>query len=113
MSYKRLQIKSFEKRISEPRTFIQVVMGPRQVGKTTLVTQLLKKIRIPNLFISADAVPNSDTEWLKQQWETARLKWKQSGTKEFLFIIDEIQKINNWSETVKLLWDLDSREKRP
>lgn len=32
---------------------------------------------------------------------------------DFLLIIDEIQKIDNWSETVKLLWDTDTREKRP
>lgn len=50
--YKRAQIQLLEKRIHEPRRFIQVVMGPRQVGKTTLVTQLLKKVKIPHLFIA-------------------------------------------------------------
>jgi len=113
MSYQRQKIQSLEKRINERRKFIQVVMGPRQVGKTTLVTQLLKKIRIPHFFISADAVANSDTVWIEEQWQTARLKWKQSGAKDFLFVIDEIQKINNWSETIKLLWDADTREKCP
>ncbi|MBL7891468.1 MAG: ATP-binding protein [Bacteroidia bacterium] len=113
MAYQRRQIKLLEQRVSEPRKFIQVVMGPRQVGKTTLVTQLLKKNRIPHFFISADTVPNSDIVWLEQQWEVARIKCKQSGAKEFLFVIDEIQKINNWSETIKRIWDMDSRERNP
>lgn len=111
--YQRPKIQLLEERISEPRKFIQVVMGPRQVGKTTLVNQLLKKAKIPNYFVSADAVANTDTVWIQQQWETARLKWKQSEAKEFLFVIDEIQKINNWSETIKLLWDEDTRKEQP
>ena len=73
MSYQRPKIQELKKRINEPRKFIQVVMGPRQVGKTTLVAQLLKMIQIPHYFISADAVPNSDTIWIQQQWEVARL----------------------------------------
>ena len=113
MSYQRSKILLLEKRINEPRKFVQVVMGPRQVGKTTLITQLLKKIKIPHYFVSADGVVNSDTVWIQQQWESARLKWKQSGAKEYLFVIDEIQKINNWSETIKLLWDEDTRKKHP
>jgi predicted AAA+ superfamily ATPase len=109
MNYQRPQFQILETRINEPRKFIQVVMGPRQVGKTTLVTQLLAQTTIPNYFVTADAVPNSDTIWLRQQWETVRLKLKQSGAKEYLLVIDEIQKINNWSETIKLLWDEDTR----
>src|SRR5690606_25720036 len=96
-------------RINEERKFIQVLMGPRQVGKTTLITQLTKKISIPYLFVSADAVPASDGSWLSAQWDTARIQMKQKESNEFLLIIDEIQKINNWSETVKLLWDTDTR----
>jgi len=84
-------------------------MGPRQVGKTTMVTQLAEKMKKGYHFIAADAVAASNTTWLTQQWETARLKMKQEHASEFLLIVDEIQKIGNWSETVKLLWDEDSR----
>ncbi len=110
--YQRPKIQLLDERMNEPRKFIQVVMGPRQVGKTTLINQLLKKAKIPHYFVSADAVANTNTVWIQQQWETARLKWKQSEAKEFLFVIDEIQKINNWSETIKLLWDEDTRKKQ-
>lgn len=95
--------------MQEPRRFLQVIIGPRQVGKTTLVTQLAGKAKIDYLFVSADSVAASNETWLMQQWETVRIKLVQHEAKEFLLIIDEIQKIANWSETIKLLWDTDTR----
>ncbi|MFC6195090.1 ATP-binding protein [Dyadobacter subterraneus] len=96
--------------MNEPRRFIQVLMGPRQVGKTTLITQLIQRLTVNTHFVSADAVLIADSSWLEQQWEIARLKIKTSSENEFLLIIDEIQKVNNWSEKVKALWDADTRE---
>lgn len=113
MSFERTDIQKLVRRVNEPRKFIQVIMGPRQVGKTTLITQLLKKVRFPNYFISADAVGNSDTVWIRQQWESVRIMAKQNPSSEILFVIDEVQKINNWSESIKLLWDEDTRKKLP
>ena len=84
-------------------------MGPRQVGKTTLVTQLTDQVKIDYYFVSADSVAASNSIWLEQQWEAARIKLAEHEAKEFLLVIDEIQKIDNWSETVKLLWDTDTR----
>jgi predicted AAA+ superfamily ATPase len=104
----RSELQILKRRIKEPRTFIQVVMGPRQVGKTTLVSQLFKQLTIPAQFESADAVGANYSIWLEQIWETARFKMKSQAANEFLLIIDEIQKISNWSETVKKLWDDDS-----
>nr|WP_157246919.1 AAA family ATPase [Pedobacter panaciterrae] len=54
--FQRPHIKELTSRILEPRKHIQVVMGPRQVGKTTLVNQITKQINIPSYFVSADAV---------------------------------------------------------
>jgi len=98
--------------MQEPRRFIQVLIGPRQVGKTTLISQLLEKRKSPGHFVSADAVAASNATWLEQQWQAARLKMDQQGDEDFLLVIDEIQKISNWSETVKLLWDADTRARR-
>jgi len=106
----RAYIEQLSKRIEEPRNFIQVITGPRQVGKTTMVSQILKKLSIGYVFESADAVLNSNTAWLQQIWETARLKMKASGASEILLVIDEVQKIENWSEIVKQQWDRDTRE---
>src|ERR1700733_445398 len=110
--FERPHLQIVRKRVEEPRKFIQVLLGPRQVGKTTLIFQLLEKKLMPYHFTSADAVPASNSTWLEQHWETARLKMDQLKAGEFLLVIDEIQKIDNWSETVKLLWDTDTREGR-
>jgi hypothetical protein len=70
----------------------------------------VEKIKMPYHFVSADAIAASNTAWLEQQWEAARLKMDGMAASEFLLVIDEIQKIENWSETVKRLWD--TRTKR-
>jgi predicted AAA+ superfamily ATPase len=108
--FERSYLKSVKARIEEPRKFIQVILGPRQVGKTTMVTQLLTRLSIPNLNESADAISATNSSWLVQVWESARLRLKASGATEFLLVIDEIQKIDNWSEVVKQQWDRDTRE---
>ena len=98
----------------EKRRFIQVLAGPRQVGKTTLAQQLIQKLgEAPAYYTAADAVANAGATWIEQQWETARLMLQQSGATELILIIDEVQKIANWSEIVKRLWDEDTRLARP
>jgi len=101
------------KRVKEPRRFIQVIYGPRQVGKTTMVLQLIKKNLIHCHFTSGDLIRSNEQVWIEEQWNIARLKLKQNGKKEFLLIIDEIQKIRNWSEIVKREWDFDTNNKIP
>ena len=105
----RFHLQHLIKRINEPRRFIQVLYGPRQVGKTTLILQFLSKMATESMYETADTVTAADAKWLQTIWETARIKLKLSGSKDFILVIDEIQKINNWSETVKKLWDEDSR----
>jgi len=111
MKYKRIYYQILKERVNTPRKFIQAVTGPRQVGKTTLVRQLCNEISIPFQYVTADNVSGSSNVWIEQQWNTARIRLKASHSNEFLLIIDEIQKINNWSETVKQLWDNDTFNK--
>ncbi len=96
------------KRLAEKRRFIQVVAGPRQVGKTTLVRQVLRDMRHPNRFVSADEPALKDRAWLIAQWEEARILSRDAGRTGATLVIDEAQKISDWSETVKRLWDEDS-----
>jgi uncharacterized protein len=96
----------------EPRRFIQVVYGPRQVGKTTLVMQVMKDLSYPSMLVAADAVPAGDQSWIAQQWEAARMQQSKQADTPFLLVIDEVQKIDNWSEQVKAEWDKDSVEER-
>ena len=104
--YKRLILNNILKRIQEPRQFIQVLIGPRQVGKTTLVSQLLEQLNSIYHFASADEVTLKDSVWLQQQWEQARVLLKEN--QQVLLIIDEIQKVIAWPAIVKKLWDEDS-----
>lgn len=97
-------------RIHEKRRFIQVLVGPRQVGKTTIIKQLLANYAYDSLYESADAIMTGNFTWLMQIWETARLRMKAQSSPEFLLIIDEIQKIENWSEIIKQQWDKDTFE---
>jgi len=108
--FERAYLETLKARIEEPRRFIQVVMGPRQVGKTTMINQLLTKLSVAYSFESADAVLNTNAFWIDQIWDNARLKMKSAMADEFLLVIDEVQKVDNWSEVVKKQWDRDSRE---
>lgn len=107
--FQRAYLEKLTTRVNEPRKFIQVLMGPRQVGKTTLIQQLIAQTQLAYIFESADAVAASDQVWIASLWEKARLQFSNSDEKEFLLIIDEIQKIDNWSEIVKKLWDEDTK----
>jgi predicted AAA+ superfamily ATPase len=111
--FERPHLQQIIKRMADPRKFIQVIFGPRQVGKTTLVNQMVKKYSFGSLVVSADAIDAYNTYWLEQQWELARIKLTQSGGEEFLLVVDEIQKIDNWSEKVKSLWDQDTKNNLP
>lgn len=108
MTFERSILQEIIERVAEPRKFIQVLVGPRQVGKTTLIKQLLQKTDIPHYFITADDLYAADTTWIRREWGNARLQMQQSGKGEILFIIDEVQKVSNWSETVKKEWDADT-----
>lgn len=98
-------------RMSESRRFMQVLYGPRQTGKTTLAHQVMGDLEIPSHYASADEPTLKDRTWIEQQWEIARLKVESA--KNALFVMDEAQKIDGWSETVKRLWDEDTAKGLP
>lgn len=106
----RSQYTTIMSRITEPRRFIQVVAGPRQVGKTTLVNQVLRHCGMLYVQENADSVNVQDTDWIGRVWQSARIRLKMSGLAFGLLVIDEIQKIDNWSEAVKREWDQDTRD---
>ena len=109
MMYKRPQFAAIFERLREPRRFMQVLSGPRQCGKTTLIGQVLGEIPIPSKYVSADAPEAHVPAWLDQQWNAARLETAASSSRGFILVLDEIQKVPAWSEMVKKLWDEDTR----
>lgn len=136
MPFQRKQINVLRQRLRESPKFMVVVAGPRQVGKTTLVRQILAEYRGESHFIAADQpVPEVvdpfgsqgaiaptqmlagspvNAEWLIQQWMQARAKARTLPEgRRYVLAIDEIQKIPRWSEIVKGLWDADRAENLP
>ncbi len=110
VTYQRPHAAVLAGRLAEPRRFIQVVAGPRQVGKTTLVEQVVEAAGLPVVFASADEPTLRGPAWIAQQWDAARLALGPLGG---LLILDEVQKAAGWAESVKRLWDEDTRARRP
>ena len=100
------------RRLDEPRKVIQVVLGPRQIGKTTVVRQVLCDINTLHLYFSADDTAVAGSAWLASCWTAARLEAQTHLDAGCVLVIDEIQKVPNWSETVKRQWDDDTWNER-
>ncbi len=118
--YRRPAFATLLGRLGAPRQFIQAVAGPRQVGKTTLVGQVVAELGLPTIIASADDPGLRDRQWLDAQWEAARLlasagpqgSASTPASTPAVLVLDEIQKITDWSEIVKRLWDEDARAGR-
>ena len=106
--YKRAEYQVIMNRLKEQRKFIQVVMGARQIGKSTVVKQVLKDLDAPYQLFSADNVPTINSTWISDCWAAIRSLKKSKGWENVILVIDEIQKITNWSEVVKKEWDDDT-----
>jgi len=128
MKFERSQSQILRQRLEEFPRFMIVVAGPRQVGKTTLVRQVLQGYA--GFFVAADqplersSLPSegqvslvasigndgnaSTAQWLIQCWTRARAMARTlRDGQRFVLAIDEIQKVPRWSEIVKGLWDAD------
>lgn len=106
--YIKSEYKLITERLKEPRKFIQVVMGPRQVGKSTVVKQVLEDIDMPFMFYSADQISENSNTWISNCWAATRSTKEQQNYNTIILVIDEVQKIANWSEAVKKEWDSDT-----
>ncbi len=126
--FERPPIAILRRRLEEQPTFMIVVAGPRQIGKSTMVRQALTGrsaafIAVDQPITSAvDAASATysilgsapTSEWLIQEWISARAYTRSLPTgQQHTLAIDEIQKIPRWSEIVKGLWDADRAERLP
>ncbi|MCD8290573.1 MAG: AAA family ATPase [Prevotella sp.] len=110
--YKRAEYQVIKNRLEEPRKFIQVVMGARQIGKTKVVEQVLNDLTEPYKSFSADNVPTTNSAWISNCWAVARSLMDGNHLDCIILVIDEIQKISNWGEVVKKEWDDDTFNNR-
>lgn len=106
--YKRSEYQIIKKRLNEERRFIQVLTGPRQVGKSTVVKQVLADLDTPHEFYSADNIPATNNGWISNCWSAVRSLLEIKRYQSMVLVIDEIQKVPNWSEAVKKEWDDDT-----
>lgn len=108
--FERAYVQTVVQRLREPRQFIQIIMGPRQTGKSTSAAQVLSYFDSPKIEFSFDRPRDLNLEKLSEVWERARAAEKQSGNA--LLLLDELQNVPHWSSGVKSLWDEDTREGR-
>lgn len=107
-TFRRPMLKTVLDRLKEPRKFIQALVGPRQVGKTTLIRQALEVSGAALHYATADAPTPRKASWIEEQWDIARLRAKDAGQAGAVLVLDEAQKVAGWSEVVKRLWDEDT-----
>lgn len=105
MDYERAIVDVIAERIQEPWRFIQVLVGPRQIGKTTAVRQAIERACIEHLVVEATR-GKSDASWLRAQWYRARRLKPDHGP--LLLVLDEVQPVPAWAGVVRTLWDEDT-----
>ncbi len=97
-------INTLHERLKSKNGLLQVILGPRQVGKTTTVIKFLQdNYKDQSLYYSADAIFNATPEWVLEIWNKALVEEK-------ILVIDEIQKCQNWAEVIKKLYDEAKRK---
>ena len=112
--YERPIVKRILQGFRSDKKLLQIITGPRQVGKTTSAIQIADKWKGPVVNATADSPLPPGPEWIRAQWNLALTKVKKnaSGKTSVLLILDEVQKVKGWSEIVKELWDVECREKQ-
>lgn len=104
MMFQRPLLAVLTARLQEPCRFLQILAGPRQVGKTTLARQAMAVFPGQAHYATADLPAAPDALWVEQQWRMARML---AARQPALLVLDEVQKVPRWSETIKRLWDED------
>lgn len=112
MGFARAIVEDLAAALRRKPALLQIIVGPRQVGKTTAAEQLAQRLGWPTVFAAADAPLPPGPEWVETQWRRARMQ-KPGPTGKVLLVLDEVQKVVGWSESVKRLWDEERRTKGP
>ena len=105
----RLLVSELHDRLQRMPQLIQIIVGPRQVGKTTAAQAVAARWAGPVRYAAADFAPPPGPEWIENQWQLAR---REPPGRPVLLILDEVQKVHEWSDVVKGCWDEDRRRSR-
>lgn len=102
MTYQRSLFSDLQRILQSPSPVMHVLVGPRQVGKTTIARQLADSLGFSAIVATADSPTPLDGAWIETQWRRALMRASDGPV---LLVLDEVQKVSGWSESVKLLWD--------
>ena len=104
MRFERHLLLILREELSRPTPVIHVLIGPRQVGKTTIARQIQESVNFPTIYATADSPVPLDSAWIETQWRRAVTE-SNAANSPVILILDELQKVRGWSETLKILWD--------
>ncbi len=100
-----------QRRVEEPAPGrVQILGGPRQVGKTTLLLEIAAADKDRTLYAAADAPEAALPGWWEDLWRRAG-ELAVSG--RAVLLIDEIQHLSDWSRRLKSQADRVRRYKLP
>jgi uncharacterized protein len=115
-TYERPVVDRVLQGLAAKKRLLQIITGPRQVGKTTASIQIAEKWKGSVVNATADSPLPPGPEWIRAQWNLALTKAEKSTDKNdktsVLLILDEVQKVKGWSEVIKELWDVEARKKQ-
>jgi predicted AAA+ superfamily ATPase len=112
MAFRRAIVEELAVALGRKPPLLHVIVGPRQVGKTTAAEQLIDRMGWPSIYAAADSPLPPGPEWIETQWRLARLQ-NPGRAGKVLLVLDEVQKVVSWSESIKRLWDEERRTKGP
>lgn len=89
---------------------VQILQGPRQLGKTTALLQLAAEWGEKAIYAAADSAEASLPGWWETLWQRAEEKAAQE---KFILLLDEIHYLPDWSRRLKAAADRIRREGIP
>lgn len=102
-----------EERLGQPAPgLIQLLVGPRQVGKTTLLLKIAGRQPGRAVYATADAPEAVLPNWREGIWQRVVSLARDAGTPAVL-LLDEVQYLPEWSQWLKTRYDEAKRERLP
>lgn len=90
---------------------IQLLVGPRQVGKTTLLLELEKKFKKRAFYAALDSPESSMPGFWERFW--TRVEEAAQSGKTLVVLLDEVHGLPNWSLLLKSKWDRIVKDQLP
>lgn len=101
-----------ERRLAEPApSRIQLLTGPRQVGKTTLLLELARRLGDRAIYAAGDAPESGIAGFWERLW--GRAEETAAAGRTAVVLLDEVQHVPGWATRLKGEWDRIRRKRLP